>query len=63
MSSHDFNKAMVNVSIGLDQDLMVYRIIGNIRVSITKKVCAKITNERHHSVTPELLSRKWGISL
>ena len=42
---------------------MVNRIIENIRVSMTKKGYATITNERHHSLTPKLLERKWGIGL
>ena len=45
---HEFNRVMVNVSIGLAQDIMVGRLIGNIRVSMTKKGYATITNERHH---------------
>ena len=36
MANHDFNREMVNVSIGLAQYLIVYRLIGNIRVSMTK---------------------------
>ena len=60
---HNFDRAMVNLSIRLAQDSMVYRLIGNIRVSMTEKGYAKITNERHHLITPELLARKWGIGL
>ena len=60
---HDFNTDMVNISIRLAQDLMVDRLIGNIRVSMTKKGYVKITNERHHLITTELLSRRWGIGL
>ena len=63
MATHDFDRAMVNDSIGLDQYLMVDRLIENIRVPMTKKGYAKITNERHHSIKPELLMRKWGIGL
>ena len=63
MSIHEFYRAMVNVSIWLAQHLMVDRLIGNIRVSMTKKGYATITNERHHSVKPELLAKKWGIGL
>ena len=54
---------MVNFSIELAQDLMMDRILGNIKVYITKNGYATITNERHHLVTPELLTRKWGIGL
>ena len=63
MSIHEFYRAMVNVSIWLAQHLMVDRLIGNIRVSMTKKGYATITNERQHQVTPELLVRKWRIGL
>ena len=63
MAIHEFDRAMANVSIRLYQDLMVDRLIGNIRVSMNKKVYEKITDERQHLVTPELLSRKWGIGL
>ena len=63
MDINDSDRAMVNVSIGLAHYLMVDRLIGNIRVSITKKGYATITNERHNLVTPELLARKWGIGL
>ena len=63
MSIHDLDRAMVNVSIGLYHDLIVDRLIGNIRVSMTKKVYATITNESHHLVTLEMLERKWGIRL
>ena len=61
MAIHDFYRAMVNVSIGLAQDPTMDRLTGNIRVYMTKKGYTKIKNERHHSVTPELLARKWGI--
>ena len=61
MAIHDFDIAMVNVSIGLAQDLMLDRLIGKIRVFRTKKGYATIKNERHHSLTPEMLARKWEI--
>ena len=63
MEIHDFDRAMVNTSIILYQYLIVDRLIGHIRVSMNKKVYAKITNERHHLVKPELFARKWGIGL
>ena len=63
MAIQIFYRLMVNVSIGLSQDLMVDRLIGNIRVSMTKKGYAAITNKKHHSITPELLASKWGIGL
>ena len=39
------------------------RLIWIIRVFMTKNGYATITNERHHSVPPELLARKWGMVL
>ena len=57
MAIHDFYRAMMNFSIWLAQDLIVDRLVGNIRVSMTKKWDATITNEMHHSETPELLAR------
>ena len=37
ISVRDFNRSMLNVSIGLSHDLTVDSLIGNIRVSMTKK--------------------------
>ena len=37
MEIHDLSRAMLNVSIGLAHDLMLYRLIGNIRISMTKR--------------------------
>ena len=44
MATNDFDRGMVNVSIELAQDLIVDRVIWNIKVSMTKKVYAKIKN-------------------
>ena len=63
MAIHDFDRAMLNVSFRLAQYLIVDMLIGNIRVFMTKKGYATITNKRHHLVTPELLENKWGIGL
>ena len=41
---HDFGRTMVNVSIDLAQDLMVDSLLVKIRVSMPKKVYAKIKN-------------------
>ena len=59
MAIHEFDRAMVNVSIGFAWYIMVNSIIGNIHVYMTEKGYATITNERQHLVTPELLARKW----
>ena len=63
MAIHDFDREMVNASIELDQYLMVDSLIGNKRVSMTKKGYATITNESHHLVTPKPLTKEWGIGL
>ena len=43
MDIHYFDRAMVNVLIRLAQDLMVDRLMGNIRFSSIKKLYATIT--------------------
>ena len=63
MAIHNFDRVVVNVSIGLDQYLMGESIIVNIRVSMTKKGYATITNKMHHLVTLKLLAMKLGIGL
>ena len=63
MAIHDLDIEIANVSIGLSQDLMVDRLIGNIRIFMTKKCYVRIANESHHLVTPELMARKWVIAL
>ena len=60
---HEFDCAMVSVSLGLVQDLMVDRLIANAKV---QKICigyTTLTNERHHGVTAGLLAKKWGIGI
>ena len=42
MFIHDFYRAMENIAIRLSQYLMVDRLMGNIRVSMTKKVYSTI---------------------
>ena len=44
MAIHDLDIEIANVSIGLSQDLMVDRLIGNIRVYMNKKGYTAITN-------------------
>ena len=61
MAILESNRAMVNVSTRLSEDLVVCRLIGNTRVSMTRRGYAKNTNERHHLVTLELFAMKWGI--
>ena len=63
MAIYDFDIAMVNVSIVVAQSITVDRKRGNIRFYMTKTLYATIKDEKHHSVTLELLERKWGICL
>ena len=44
MAIYDFDIAMMDVSIGLAQYIMADRLIGNIRLSMTKKGYATVTN-------------------
>ena len=63
MALHEFDRAIVNVSLGLAQDLMVDRLISNIKKKRTRLGYATITNDRHHGISAELLAKKWGIGL
>ena len=63
MAIHDFDRAMFNVSTGLDHDIMVDRLIENIMTFMTTNGYATITNERHHLVKWKLLVREWVICL
>ena len=63
MAIHDSDRGMVNVSIRLSQYIMVDRLEGNISVYMTKMGYATIRNKRYHSLTPEILAKKWGIGL
>ena len=54
---------MVNVSIVLDQELMVERLIIKVRVMRTKCGFATYTDKRHHGLSAYLFSRKWGIGI
>ena len=63
LAIHEFDRALADVSLGLAQDLMVDRLISNVRVSSTTQGYATFTNDRHHGTKPELLAQKWGIGL
>ena len=60
---NDFDIAMGKFSIGLAQDLIVGRLIINIRVRITRSGCATYTDKKHHGTCDDILERKWGIGL
>lgn len=63
MALYEFDRAIVNVSLGLAHDLMVDRLISNVKVSKTRTGYATITDDRHHGISAELLAQKWGIGL
>ena len=52
ISIYDFDRKMWNVLTRLALYVMVDIQIGNIRVSITKKIYATIPNKMQHFVTP-----------
>ena len=60
---HEFDRAMVNFSIGLAQELMVDRLISKVRIKITRGGFANYTDKRHHGISDDLLAIKWGIGL
>ena len=54
---------MENVSIGLDQDLMVDRLITKVRFKRIRSGLATYTDKRHHGISANILAEKWGILL
>ena len=58
-----FARAMENVSIGLDQDLMVDILISKVRVKIPRSGFAIYTDRKHHGISADILAIKWGIGL
>ena len=54
---------MDNVSIGMDQEFMVERLIIKDRVKITRSRFATYIDKRHHGISADLLAIKWGIGL
>ena len=60
---HDFDISMANVSIGMDQDLMVDILISKVRVKITRSGFETYKDKRYHGIRAYLLEIKWGIGL
>ena len=54
---------MLKVSTELAQNLMVDRIISNVRFRRTRSGYATYTDNQHHGISTDLLARKWGIGL
>ena len=59
----EFDRTMASISTELAPTIMIDKLISKVKVARTRKGYATITHERHHAITPDLLSRKWGIGL
>ena len=60
---HEFDRAMSNIPIVMDQALMVDRLIRNVRVKRTRRGFATYIYKRYHGISDDILVRKWGIGL
>ena len=60
---HEFDRAMTNFSIGLSQELMLYRLINKVRVNRTRSAFSTYTYKQHNGISAYILARKWGIGL
>ena len=60
---HEFDRAMSNVSIGLDHNLMAEILIIKVRVKRTRSGFATYTDKQHHGISADILAIKWGIGL
>ena len=63
MRIHEFDRAMSNVSIVLDHDLMVDILINKVRFKRTRIGLETYTDKRHRGISTDILERKWGIGL
>ena len=54
---------MAMVSIELDQELNVDRLISKVRFKRTRSVFANYTFKGHHGISDDILTRKWVIVL
>ena len=54
---------MAKFSIGMDQGLMVERLISKVRVKRTRDVFTTYTDKRYHGISAGLLAIKWGVRL
>ena len=60
---HEFDRAMSNNTIVMDQALMVDRLISNVRVKRTRSGFATYIYKRHHGISDYILVIKWGVGL
>ena len=60
---HEFDISMENVSIGLDQDLMVDILISKVRVKRKISGFSTYIDKRRHGISTDILARKWGIEI
>ena len=54
---------MANVFIGIAQELVVDRLISNVRARRTRSGSATYIDQRHHGIIADLLESKWLIGL
>ena len=59
----EFDITMENISIGLSQGLMMYRLIRNVRVSRTRIGYSMYTYKQHRGISAGLLARKLDIGI
>ena len=63
ISLHEFDRILATVSTGLVPELIMESIICKVKTKKTRTGYATITDNRHHDMSPELLSQKWGIGI
>ena len=54
---------MANILIVISQDLMLYRLISNVRVRITRSGYTTYTYKHHYGISADLMAQKWLIGL
>ena len=57
---HDFDGSMANVFSGLDQDLVVDRLIRKVRFKRTRCGFATYIDNQHDGISADILASKWG---
>ena len=60
---HEYDWAMASISLGLHQDILAKQIVSNVKVRKVNDQYSTITKDRHHGISAELISRKWGIGI
>ena len=60
---YDLDIEMENVSIRLDQDLMMEILFRNVRFRRIRSGYTIYIDKQHHGIRADILARKWGIGL